>query len=446
MSEASAPSTARPSVTEREALGAWTRIAAQSFGGPAGQIAVMHRVLVEEKRWLSEDEFLHALNFCMLLPGPEATQLVTYAGWRLHGLRGGMTAGLLFIAPGAISLFILSALYVAYHDVGWIAAIFFGVKAAVLAVVLEAVIRIGKRALKTRLLIGFAAVSFLAICVFQVPFPWIVAVAAVAGLIFGRLLPGQIPGATAEHVPETERPRQTFGRTMATAAIWLVIWFTPVGLLAWLFGTDSVFVREGLFFSQAAIVTFGGAYAVLTYLAQQAVEKYQWMSASEMQDGLGLAETTPGPLIMVVQFVGFVAAFRNPEGLNPWIAALIGSAITTWVTFAPCFLWIFVFAPYLEALRRVRSLGQMLSGITAAVVGAILNLSVWFTLQTLFREVHEWHPAALPAMRIWLPEWATLDVRAAAIAVLSILALFRWHWSMLPTLAAAAGLGLVLNG
>lgn len=438
-----------PIATHSEALLVWGRIAAQSFGGPAGQIAVMHRILVEEKRWLTEEEFLHALNFCMLLPGPEAQQLVTYAGWKLHGVRGGLAAGLLFVAPGALALLVLSWLYVACQNVGWMQGLFFGVKAAVLAVVLEAVLRIGKRALKSPLLVGFAVGSFLAMYFLQVSFPWIVVTAALLGWLFGRLIPTQFPagtnasaGATANGSP-ARSPMQTLG----VAALWLAIWFAPVGLMAALFGNDGVLVQEGLFFSKTAVVTFGGAYAVLAYLAQEAVHTYHWVTPGEMQDGLGLAETTPGPLIMVVQFVGFLGAYRNPGQLNPWIAAVLGSALTTWVTFAPSFLWIFVFAPYLEALRRRTALNQMLAGITAAVVGAILNLSVWFALHTLFGEhVSEWHPAAWERFRVWSPEWTRLDWRALVIAVGSILALFRFHWGLLPTLAGAAGLGLVWHG
>lgn len=429
------------SITEREALTVWSRIAAQSFGGPAGQIAVMHRVLVEEKRWFSEDEFLHALNFCMLLPGPEAQQLVTYAGWRLHGVRGGLTAGLLFVLPGAITLLVLSWLYVAFQNVTWIEAVFFGVKAAVLAVVLEAVLRIGKRALKSPLLVGFSVVSFLAMFVLQISFPWIVGTAALMGLILGRLIPSQFPAGKQTAASGTAPPpasRSLFG-TIGVALLWLVIWFAPVGVLFLLFGPDSVFVQQGLFFSKTAVVTFGGAYAVLAYLAQEAVETYHWVTPGEMQDGLGLAETTPGPLIMVVQFVAFVGAYKQAGDLNPWLAAVIGSAITTWVTFAPSFLWIFVFAPYLEALRRLKGLNHMLSGITAAVVGAILNLSVWFTLHTLFGPDTESHPSA------WPPDWSTLDWRAVVIAVASILALFRFHLGMLPTLGGAALLGLALR-
>ncbi len=435
------------SVSEQEAFAVWSRIAAQSFGGPAGQIAVMHRILVDEKRWFSEDEFLHALNFCMLLPGPEAQQLVTYAGWRLRGVRGGLTAGLLFVLPGAVALLLLSWLYVAFQNVFWIEAIFFGVKAAVLAVVLEAVQKIGKRALKSPVLVGFAVASFLAMFVLQVSFPWIVVSAACLGLILGRWVPSQFPAgkqAGATGTAPSFLSRSLIG-TVGVALMWLMVWFAPVGLVFFLFGPDSVFVRQGLFFSKTAVVTFGGAYAVLAYLAQEAVATHHWVTPGEMQDGLGLAETTPGPLIMVVQFVAFVGAFKQAGELNPWLAAVIGSAITTWVTFAPSFLWIFVFAPYLEALRRLKSLNHMLSGITAAVVGAILNLTVWFTLHTLFHTVDELHPFAWQQVRILLPEFSTLDWRALIIAAASILALFRFHLGMLPTLGGAAILGLALR-
>ncbi len=404
----------------------------------------MHRILVEEKGWLSENEFLHGLNFCMLLPGPEAQQLVAYSGWKFHGLRGGLTAGLLFILPGVVSLWLLSWLYVAFHNVGWISALFFGVKAAVLAVVLEAVLRIGKRALKSRLLVGFAVASFLAMFLLQIPFPWIVGTAALVGSLLGRLFPAQFPAgksAPAEAANLLQRPTRGLLATCGVAAAWLIIWFTPVALMAACFGEQSIFVDLGLFFSKTAVVTFGGAYAVLAYLAHEAVETHHWMSAGEMQDGLGLAETTPGPLIMVVQFVAFMAAYRQPGNLPPLAAATIGSAIATWVTFAPSFLWIFVFAPYLEKLRRLRFLNYALMGITAAVVGAILNLSIWFTLQTVFGEVTEWHPGSLPQVRILRPAWSTIDWRAVAIAAMACLALFRWHWGMLPTLGIAAVLG-----
>lgn len=432
-------------VTEREALRVWCRIAAQSFGGPAGQIAVMHRILVDEKRWLTEDEFLHALNFCMLLPGPEAQQLVTYSGWRMHGVRGGLTAGLLFVFPGAVTLLVLSWLYVAFQNVTVVESVFFGVKAAVLAVVLEAVLRIGKRALKSPLLMGFACASFLAMFVFQISFPWIVGTGAFLGLLFGRIVPGQFPTTQSSTSESSVVPTRPWHRTVGVAVLWLLIWFAPVGIAYLTWGPESVFTQEGLFFSKTAVVTFGGAYAVLAFLAQEAVQTYHWVSPGEMQDGLGLAETTPGPLIMVVQFVAFVGAYRHPEPFSPWFAAVLGSAITTWVTFAPSFLWIFVFAPYLETFRRLKGLSRMLSGITAAVVGAVLNLSVWFTLHTLFGRVDELHPLAWSQVRIWFPDWTTLDWRAVVIAGFALLALFRFHFGMLPTLGGAAAFGIVLR-
>jgi len=340
---------------------------------------------------------------------------------------------------------VLSWLYVAFHNVSWIAALFFGVKAAVLAVVLEAVLRIGRRALKSPLLVAFAVVSFLAMHFFQISFPWIVAIAALAGGLCARVWPSQFPqGKNDGTEVAPTRTRSVLGSFGVTAA-WLAVWFAPVGLVMSVFGPDSVFTQQGLYFSKTAVVTFGGAYAVLAYLAQEAVETYGWVTPGEMQDGLGLAETTPGPLIMVVQFVAFLGAYRQPGELNPWLAAVIGSGITTWVTFAPSFLFIFVFAPYLEALRRLKFLSHMLSGITAAVVGAILNLSVWFTLHTLFGMVMEWHPPAWERFRVWTPDWTTLDGKALLIAVASMLALFRFHLGMLPTLGGAAVLGLVLR-
>lgn len=408
----------------------------------------MHRILVDEKRWLTEDEFLHALNFCMLLPGPEAQQLVTYTGWKLHGLRGGLTAGLLFIAPGALALLLLSWLYVAFENVGWITALFFGVKAAVLAVVLEAVFRIGKRALKSRLLIGFAVVSYFSMFLLQVPFPWIVCLAGLSGWLLGQFIPSQLPAGKQSTTAASEIPlpsTRPWWSTMGVAASWLAIWFAPLALMLACFGRDNIFMDQGLFFSRTAVVTFGGAYAVLAYLAQEAVQTYHWVTPGEMQDGLGLAETTPGPLIMVVQFVAFIGAYRHPGALPPLAAAILGSAITTWVTFAPSFLWIFVFAPYLEALRRWRFLNHMLQGITAAVVGAILNLSIWFALHTFFGKVTQWHPLDGQHLQIWWPNWSTLDWRAVVIAAAACWVLFRWHWGMLTMLGGAALLGLAFH-
>ena len=386
-----------PPVSFAAALRVWARIAALSFGGPTGQIAVMHRLLVDQHRWISDRRFLHALNYCMLLPGPEAHQLVTYTGWLLHGVRGGVTAGLLFILPGALALGVLSVLYVEYQQTSLLQGLFYGLKAAVLAVVVEAVLRIGRRVLKNPAMYALAAAAFVAIRVFAVPFPWIIAAAALAGLVGGWLnerlflvvAPRQSAADAAReadylistHSPPSGRP-PSIRSSLATTALWLVIWWLPVGLcwLAW--GGENILVAEGLFFSKAALLTFGGAYAVLPYVAQQAVETHRWLSTGEMMDGLGLAESTPGPLIIVLQFVGFLAAYRHPGDLSPWIAAGLGSLITTWVTFAPSFLFIFVGAPWIERWRDNRRLSMALSGVTGAVVGVILNLAVWFAVQT----------------------------------------------------------------
>ncbi len=440
----------------REALKVWVQVALQSFGGPAGQIAVMHRILVEEKRWVSESRFLHALNYCMLLPGPEAQQLATYIGWLLNRTPGGLAAGILFVVPGALSILALSILYAGYQDTMFVSALFFGLKPAVMAVVVEAVVRIGRRALKNGLLVGIAALAFIAIFFFGVPFPAIVVGAGLLGWLGGRFLPDRF-AAAAPHGPagasaaamaddelladsQVHRIRPSLGRSVKVAAVCLTLWFAPlVALYAWL-GGDHAILKEAVFFSKAAVVTFGGAYAVLAYVGQQAVETYGWLAPGEMLDGLGMAETTPGPLIMVVQFVGFLGAYRHPGGLDPLLAGILGSAVTTWVTFVPCFLWIFLGAPYIEVLRGKRGLSAALTGITAAVVGVILNLAVWFSLHTLFGEVEEVRRAGL---RLLVPVWSTLDPAALVIAVFAFLALFWWKLGMLKTLAASALAGLV---
>ena len=371
---------------------------ASSFGGPAGQIAVMHRILVEEKNWISEGRFLHALNYCMLLPGPEAQQLATYVGWLMHRTAGGLMAGGLFILPGIIAIMGLSYIYAAYGNVSFVEALFFGLKAAVLAIVIEAVFRVGKRALKNRIMIALAAIAFVAIFFFAVPFPIIIIAAGVIGYAGARAgrpefaPPGHGHGSSSavidsmlgEAVPEHVRPNTA--RAIRTAALWLTLWLVPVIVLLLVLGQASVFSQIALFFTKMALVTFGGAYAVLAYVAQQAVEHYHWLKPHEMLDGLGMAETTPGPLIMVLQFVGFMAAYRDPSGLSPMLAAMLGGLLATWVTFTPCFLWIFVGGPYIERLRGNTGLAGALSAITAAVVGVILNLSIWFALHTLFRE------------------------------------------------------------
>ncbi len=412
------------------------RIGLISFGGPAGQIALMHRVLVEEKRWIDEPRYLHALNFCMLLPGPEAMQLATYAGWLVRGTTGGLIAGLLFVLPGAAVLTALSALYLAYGDVPAVSGLLFGLKAAVLAVILEALMRVSRRALKSGMAVAIAIVAFAAIAFAGLPFPLIILLAAIAGALL--LAPSRTP-EDEESLPDRQRP--TLGRFAATAAIWLAVWLVPLAVLTALLGAANVFAAEARFFSVMATVTFGGAYAVLAYVAQQAVEFYGWLRPDEMLTGLGLAETTPGPLILVLVFVGFLAGARE-SGLDPLAGGLIGAAVTLWFTFAPCFLWIFAGAPYIETVRNVRWLASALAGVTAAVVGVIANLALWFALHVLFAEVGEVSlgPLALPA-----PDIASFDVAAALIAVAAGIALLRFHVNLIVVLAGAALAGIALQ-
>ncbi|HEX7181280.1 MAG TPA: chromate efflux transporter [Thermoanaerobaculia bacterium] len=434
----------------REALRVWIRVAVQSFGGPAGQIAVMHRILVEEKRWISESRFLHALNYCMLLPGPEATQLATYIGWLLNRTPGGIAAGTLFVLPGFLSILVLSLLYASFQQTDFVQALFYGLKPAVMAVVVEAVFRIGKRALRNRTMAGIAALAFVAIFFFEIPFPAIVAGAGLIGWIGGRLRPETfapplvLERAAGEDLPiadaQVHQVRPSLGRSFRVLAVCLGLWAAPLLVLFAVFGPDHVLVREGAFFSKMSVVTFGGAYAVLAYVSQQAVETYGWLTPGEMLDGLGMAETTPGPLIQVVQFVGFLGAWRHPGGLDPMTAGILGSLITTWVTYVPCFLWIFLGAPYIEWLRGKRGLSAALAGITAAVVGVILNLAVWFSLHVLFGEVAEVHRMGA---RLLVPDWSTLDPAALVLAAGAFLALFRFRLGMMKTLAFSAGAGLV---
>jgi chromate transporter len=420
----------------REARRVWWRIALGSFGGPAGQIALMHRVLVDERRWLSEARFLHALSYCTLLPGPEAQQLATYSGWLLHGTRGGIVAGGLFVLPGFLAILALSVLYVTFGHTAWRTAAFAGLKPAVLAIVVEAVVRLGRRALHTWGQVAIAAGAFAAIFFLAMPFPLILLVAAGLGL----LLPAAeapAPGGSGRVVRDVS---PTLGRTLGIIAAWGLVWSAPVVLLLATLGWAHVLTQQAVFFSKVAMVTFGGAYAVLAYVAQQAVETYGWLRPGEMLDGLGMAETTPGPLIQVVQFVAFLGAHRDPAPFSPLGAAVLASVVTTWVTYAPCFLWIFAGAPYVEALRRSRVVSRALAGIMAAVVGVILNLSVWFALHVLFAEVDEvwWGP-----WRLWLPLWRSLDPVALGIAAVAAFAILRAHWSMGRTLALSVGLGLL---
>ncbi|PKQ03062.1 MAG: chromate transporter, partial [Alphaproteobacteria bacterium HGW-Alphaproteobacteria-11] len=437
-----------PAVTFAEAFRVWTRIGFLSFGGPAGQIALMHRILVEERKWLSEPQFLHALNFCMLLPGPEAQQLATYAGWLLHGIKGGLAAGLMFILPGVAVMLGLSVLYAAYADLGLVEALFFGIKAAVFAVVIEALIRISKRMLKSVALYVLAGAAFAAIFFFDVPFPLVVGAAAAFGLVAARAAPGvfgSLLAAKEDGEKEVEAPahtRTTAGRTIAVALVGGLVWLGPVAALLLALGPGHVFAQEAVFFSKMAVVTFGGAYAVLAYVAQEAVQFYGWLAPGEMLDGLGLAETTPGPLILVLQFVGYLAAYREAGGLDPVLAGIIGALITVWVTFAPCFLWIFLGAPYIERLRKVTLLNAAFAAITAAVVGVILNLALWFGLHVLFGTVEE---VRVSVLRLWVPELATLDPWALALSAGALVAMLRFHIGMLPVLGVSAALGLAIK-
>jgi len=440
-----------------EAFWVWLRIAALSFGGPAGQIAVMHRILVDEKHWIGEHRFLHALNYCMLLPGPEAQQLATYIGWLMHRTRGGLVAGVLFVLPGAVAIMVLSWIYALYGRVGIVSALFFGLKCAVLAVVLQAVVRIGSRALKNKIMQGLAAAAFVLIFFFGVPFPLIVLSAGVIGFLGGR---GGVPafqvggghGAASEKIVADsntllgeELPAHAspaIGQSLRQAGVWLVLWLAPVVTLVLILGHDSVFTQIATFFSKMAVVTFGGAYAVLAYVAQQAVENYHWLSAREMLDGLGMAETTPGPLIMVLQFVGFMGAYRHPGLLSPLLAGTLGGLLATWVTFVPCFLWIFLGAPFIERMRGNKALSAALTAITAAVVGVVLNLAIWFAIHTIFREVQ---PFTAGPIHFDLPLAASINLWALAISIAAIFAMFRLKLGIFATLGGASALGVALH-
>jgi chromate transporter len=416
----------------REAFGVWLKIGCLGFGGPAGQIALMHRILVDEKKWIEEARYLHALNFCMLLPGPEAQKLATYAGWLLHGVRGGLVAGILFVLPGALVMLAFSLLYVLGRGVPVIDGALFGIKAAVLVIVVEALIRIGRRSLKSRLLVGLAALAFIGIFFLDLPFPLIVALAAAIGFVATRA-----PAGPAS-VPIPGRWRQA----AIASATGLVLWWTPVALALVLVGKDHVFVDIGVFFSKLAVVSFGGAYALLAYMAQQAVETYGWMSPPEMVDGLGLAETLPGPLIKVTQFVGFLGAYRAPEPFTPILAAVLGSALTTWVTFVPPMLLIFAGAPFVEQLRSNQRLSGALAAVTAAVVGVILNLTIWFVLHVLFADVTE---ARAGPLRWYAFDPATIDLRVSALALIAAALAFWLHRGLVELVAIMAVLGIAVR-
>jgi chromate transporter len=420
--------------TFAEALKVWAKIGLLSFGGPAGQIALMHRVLVDEQKWIDERRFLNALNFCTLLPGPEATQLATYVGWRLHGTAGGLAAGLLFVLPGAAMMLAISMAYAAFGNLPVSVALLTGVKAAVLAIVVEALLRIARRALKGSADWLLAAAAFLAIFLFGVPFPVIVLAAGMIGFIRGIAAGGGLPALSAA-APVTVTP----GETLRTAVLWLAIWIVPLLAISALFGSSHVLSQIGWFFSKLAIVTFGGAYAVLAYMRESVPDDYGWLSKLEMVDALGLAETTPGPLILVTQFVGFLGAMRQGGG-DPWVMGVLGAITTTWATFAPCFLWIFVGAPYVERLNAEPRLKAALAAVTAAVVGVILNLTVTFAIDVLSpTSVEQWRGL----LRIYLPDPTRLDPVAAVLTIVALVLTFRLHRSIFEVLAVCGGLALL---
>jgi chromate transporter len=435
----------------REATRTWFAISLQTFGGPAGQIAIMQSTLVDEKRWIGQKRFLHALSYCTLLPGPEAQQLAIYVGWLLNGVRGGLVAGILFVLPGVVALLGLSALYVGAGDTTLVTAVLAAIAPAVLAIVAQAVVRVGGRALGHPALVALAVAAFVALSAFAVPFPLTIAVAAAIGWALGRWAPdtmaakkghgGQVDGPPpliSDDALHTERPSRA--HALEVVMIGLVAWAVPVGVVVALTGVHSVFTDQAFFFSGAALVTFGGAYAVLAYVAQKAVEVYGWLAPGEMVTGLALAETTPGPLIMVVQFVAFVGAYRDPGSLNPWVAAVLASLLVTWVTFVPCFVFVFVGAPYVERLRGNDAISAALTGIMAAVVGVIANLALFFAVHTLFREVDavSWGP-----VRLAVPDVGTLEPLSLVVALFAAYLLFRRKWSVLRTLGTCALVGLV---
>jgi len=421
---------------------AWTTVAINSFGGPAGQIAAMHDEVVERRGWVEETSFLHALNFCMLLPGPEAQQLATYLGWMTKGFRGGLLAGGLFIVPGFISILLLSILYAEWGDVAWVEGLFYGIAPAVIVIVAHAVARIGGRTLKNATMAAVAAAAFIALFFYGLPFPLIVLGAGLLGFFGARMWPDTFVEIRSHDVAATDPASIRWTRTALTIAVGLALWLVPVLVIVLVTGADSVWSDIATFFSQAAVVTFGGAYSVLAYMAQQAVEVYGWLQPGEMVDGLGLAETTPGPLIQVTQFVGFLGAHRNPGGLSPLTAGTLGALLTVWVTFVPSFLFILAGAPYVERLRNRPSLSGALSTITAAVVGVVLNLGAWFAIYVLFEEVAVRERLGA---RLLVPTMATIDWLAVAIAVAAALALFRWNARIIHVVGSAALLGLAIG-
>lgn len=429
------------SVPFKEAFRFWVKLGLISFGGPAGQIAIMHTELVDRKQWISESRFLHALNYCMILPGPEAQQLAIYVGWLLHKTIGGVVAGAFFVIPSIFVLWGLSLVYAVYGNVPVIASLFYGLKGAVMAIVAAAVLRIARRALKNEVLWAIAGIAFVAIFFLKVPFPLLITSAGLTGLIGGRLWPRKFAVSMAhqsktvktdssvidDHMLAAPHTKPSIARSAKVLVVCLLLWWTPVVLAGLWQGWNHTIVRESVFFSKAAMVTFGGAYAVLPYVSQQAVDKFHWLQPTQMMDGLGLAETTPGPLIMVVQFVGFMGGWNQPGGLPPLIAATLGALLSTWTTFLPCFLWIFLGAPYIEQTRDSVRLSSALSTITAAVVGVVLNLGVWFAIHSLF------------------PAGGHVDWTLLLLSVSAFVVMVRWKWDIIPIVLACAVAGLLLK-
>ena len=408
----------------------WFGISLRTFGGPAGQIAVMHEEIVEKRKLIGESRFLHALSFCTLLPGPEAQQLAIYLGWLLNGTAGGLIAGTLFVVPGFIAMMALSAIYAQWGATKIITAIFFGLGPAVIAIVVQAVWRMSKRSLKTSTLRWLAVGAFLGLLLFSVPFPLVILVAGVVGVIAIKTTVND-DGEPLLAQPKASHP-------LRIMVIGLTLWFVPVAIAAIALGRNHVFVDQGLFFSGTAVVTFGGAYAVLSFVAERAVNVFGWLLPGEMVNGLALAETTPGPLIMVVQFVGFLGAFRNAGSLNPWVAGIVGSSLVVWVTFVPCFLFVFLGAPYVERLRTNRSLSAAMSAVSAAVVGVIANLSVYFSLHTLFDGTTRIDNGIL---RMTLPAWDSVNVRALVLTAFACVLVFRYKWTTVRVMLTLAVVG-----
>ena len=429
-------SDAHPSFAEATRL--WFKVGCLGFGGPAGQIALMHRLVVDERKWVGEAQFLHALNFCMLLPGPEAQQLATYIGWLLHGVRGGLAAGILFVLPGFCVILALSAAYAAFGQLPWLMGVFFGLKCAVIALVAEALWRVAKRALKQPMHVVVAVLAFLALFVFRVPFPIVILAAAIVGLAMAWRSEGRAAPTDEKVLEQTSKAPRPFRTALIGAALWL----GPIALLTALLGSTHIFPQMGWFFAKMAVVTFGGAYAVLAYVAQQAVQGYGWLTTGNMIDGLALAETTPGPLILVLSFVGFYAAHQQHGALAPMFAGTLGAIFVTWVTFVPSFIWIFLGAPYVERLRQNRFLSAALAMVTAAVVGVIANLALWFALHVLFRDVSE---VSFGIATITWPDWRSADLVAVGLSIAAGLALLHWRINLVKVLLASGAIGYLAH-